>query len=284
MHGGKVLTHPALARNRFREITGRPESELDLTEAALVIALEEYPSLDVDRYLGRIEHWSDAIRERVHGSRDLERVVEEINRLLFKEEGFHGEAEDYYDRRKAFLNDVLDSHAGLPITLSIVYMEISRRLGIDTSGVSLPGRFLVKVSGPWGEILIDPFEEGRVLSTVECQRLLDEVYGGGVRLREHHLRSLPKKAVLARLLSHLKALFMTDKDLEGALGAVDKLLLLDDRDQYELRDRGVIAMQLHRYEEAIEFLERYLALAPQAEDRLRIREEVAYLKSWLEQN
>lgn len=280
----RFFTHPAAARQRFLELTQRPEPLLDLVEASLVIALEEYPALDIDGYLRRVDGWSDAIRERVEGSRDIERIVEEINRLLFEEEGFHGEAENYYDPRNTFLNEVLDRHAGLPLALSIVYLEISRRLGIDMSGVALPGRFLVKVCGTWGTIFIDPFDEGRVLTTAECQKIMDEVYGGGVRLREHHLRSSSRREIVGRVLSHLKSIYLSSNDLSRAIGSVDRLLMLDGKDSFELRDRGLVSMQLHRYDEAIEFLERYLVATPHADDRSRIREQIAYLKAWMERN
>ena len=284
MTSGRLLTHPAMARHRFMELAQRPEPLLDLTEASLVIALEEYPWIEVERYLRQIDTWSEAIRERIDGCREIERVIEEINRFLFEQEGFHGEADDYYDPRAAFMNEVLDRHAGLPIALSIVYIEVSRRLGLPTAGVSLPGRFLVKVSSAGGDILIDPFDEGRVLTAVECQRLLDEVYGGGVRLREHHLRTYSKREILAKLLSHLKSVYLTHDDLEGALASVDRLLILDDSDPYEVRDRAMMAMQMHRYAAAVESLERYLALVPHAEDRRAILEHIAFLRSWLPPN
>ena len=281
---GRLLTHPAAARQRFIEIAGLSDDRIDLTEASLIVALEEYPALQVARYLDQIDRWSDAIRARVVGSHDIDRIVDEINRLLFDQEGFHGEATDYYDPRSAFLNEVLDRHAGLPLTLSIVYIEVSRRLGIEMSGVALPGRFLVKVAGVWGEILIDPFDEGRVLTTIECQRIMDEVYGGGVKLREHHLRSVARRQVLSHLLAHLKSVYLAREDLEGALASADRLLILDDRDPYEVRDHAHLAMQTHRYEEAIADFERYLELMPHADDREAIREQIAYLRGWLERN
>jgi regulator of sirC expression with transglutaminase-like and TPR domain len=280
----RIFTHPTLARTRFRQLASRPDTTLGLTEASLIIALEEYPGLEIDRYLDRIEVWSEAIRSRLEGSRDIERVVEEINRFLFEQEGFHGETVDYYDPRNTFLNEVLDRHAGLPLALSILYIEVTRRLGIESSGVSLPGRFLVKVSGIWGDILIDPFDDGRVLTTIECQAIMNEVFGGGVQLREHHLRSCTNREVLARVLAHLKAVYLAQHDLERALASVDRLLILDERDPYETRDRAELAMQLHRYADAVAYLERYLAIVPYAEDLPRVREQISYLRAWLEQN
>jgi len=284
MQAGRVLTHPAFARHRFRELAGLPDHLLDLVEASLVIAVEDQPGTDIDRYLGQVAQWSEAVRDRLEGSRDIERIVEAINRLLFDEEGFHGENEDYYDPRSALLSETFERHSGLPISLSILYIELSRRVGIDVSGVSLPGRFLVKFSGAFGQIVIDPFDGGRVLSTIELQTLLDGVYGGGVRLREHHLRSFTAKEILARELAHLKAAYLARHDLAHAAASVDRLLILDAHDPYELRDRAAIAAQMHAYQLAIDCFERYLALMPHAEDTIRIREQIAWLRGWLEQN
>ena len=284
MQSAKVLTHPALARRRFEEIAGRPDPLLDLVEASLVIALEEHPALDIERHLTEVESWSDAVRGRLEGSRDVERIVETINRLLFDEEGFHGENDDYYDPRSALLSEMLERHAGLPIGLSILYIELSRRVGVEATGVSLPGRFLVKFSGAFGVVVVDPFDGGRVLTTIELQKILDGMYGGGVRLREHHLRSFTPKEILARELAQLKAAYLAQHDLPRAAASIDRLLILDARDAYEVRDRAQVAMQMHAYRQSIELFERYIALMPSAHDHARVREQIAYLRAWLDQN
>jgi regulator of sirC expression with transglutaminase-like and TPR domain len=284
MQSGRVLMHPALARQRFREIATRPDPQLDLVEASLLISLEDNPGLDISRYLEQVGSWSGAVQGRLEGSHDIERIVETINRILFDEEGFRGENDDYYDPRSAMLNEALDRHAGLPITLSILYIEISRRVGIEAAGISLPGRFLVKFSGEFGQIVVDPFDGGRVLSTIELQKILDGVYGGGVRLREHHLRSYSRREILGRELAQLKAAYLAQRNLQRAAASVDRLLILDERDPYEIRDRAAIAVQMHAYNQAIDFFERYLELMPHAEDRARIREQIAYLRAWLDQN
>jgi regulator of sirC expression with transglutaminase-like and TPR domain len=284
MQAGRVLTHPALARRRFQEIASRPDPLLDLVEASLVIALEESPALDVEHHLIEVRRWSEAVRGRLEGSRDVERIVETINHLLFDEEGFRGENDDYYDPRSALLSEALERHAGLPMTLSILYLELSRRVGMEAAGVALPGRFLVKFTGPFGAIVVDPFDGGRVLTTVELQKILDAMYGGGVQLREHHLRSFSPREILARELAQLKAAYLAQHDLPRAAASIDRLLILDDRDAYEVRDRAALAMQMHGYAMAIELFERYLTLAPSAEDRWRVREQIAYLRAWLEEN
>ena len=284
MEQGRVLIHPALARRRFLELAERPEPLLDLVEASLVIALEENPAVNIDRHLENVRAWSDSVRGRLEGSRDIERLVETINRVLFDEEGFHGEDEDYYDPRSALLSEVLERHAGLPITLSVLYIELSRRAGVEATGVSLPGRFMVKFTGSFGVIVVDPFDGGRVLTTIELQKILDGMYGGGVRLREHHLRSFTPKEILARELAQLKAAYLAQHDLARAAASMDRLLILDDRDAWEVRDRATLAMQMHAYGLAIDLFERYLALTPSADDRSRVREQIGYLRAWLDQN
>ena len=284
MQPGRLLTHPALARRRFEELAGRPDELLDLVEASLVIELEDNPALDVDRHLVEVRAWSDAVVARLKGRRDVERIVEIINRILFEEEGFHGEADDYYDPHSGLLSKALERHSGLPITLSVLYIELSRRAGIDAAGVALPGRFLVKFSGAFGVIVVDPFDGGRILTTLELQKILDGMFGGGVRLREHHLRSFTPKEVLARELAQLKAAYLAQHDLARAAASMDRLLILDDRDAYEVRDRAALATQMHAYAQAIELFERYLALMPSADDRSRVREQIAYLRAWLDQN
>jgi len=280
----RVLTHPAFARRRFVEIAATPDAALDLVEASLVIDVEDNPTIEIGHYLVQVNEWSDAVRQRLEGSRDVERIVDAINRLLFDEEGFHGENDDYYDPRSALLSETLERHAGLPMTLSVLYIEMSRRVGVEVSGVALPGRFLVKFSGASGHIVVDPFDGGRVLSNVELQQLLDEVYGGGVRLREHHLRSFTAKEILARELAHLKSAYLARRDLPHAAASIDRLLILDANDAYELRDRAAVAMQMHAYNTAIECFERYVALMPHAEDGARVREQIAWLRGWLEKN
>jgi regulator of sirC expression with transglutaminase-like and TPR domain len=280
----RVLTHPAFARRRFVEMARTPDREIDLIEGSLVIALEDDPGVDIDRHLGHVNEWSGAVRDRLEGSRDVERIVDAINRVLFDEEGFHGENEDYYDPRSALLSETLEKHAGLPISLSVLYIEISRRVGAEVSGVSLPGRFLVKFSGAFGIIVVDPYDGGRVLTNFELQKLLDGVYGGGVQLREHHLRSFSPKEILARELAHLKSAYLAQHDLARAAASIDRLLILDENDPYEVRDRATVAVQMHAYREAIAGLQRYLSLVPHAEDAMRVREQIAWLRAWFEQN
>ncbi|MEO8032861.1 MAG: tetratricopeptide repeat protein [Acidobacteriota bacterium] len=284
MQSSRVVAHPVLVRQRFRQLAGLPDEQLDLVEASLLIAQEDHPRLDIGHYLEQVESWTESVRGRVGGRNDVEAIVEALNRVLYEEEGFHGQDDDYYDPRSALISELLDRHAGLPITLSILYLELSRRIGAEVTGISIPGRMLVKFTGDFGTVVVDPFEGGRVLSAIELQQLLDNVYGGGVRLRERHLRSFSRHAILGRELSQLKAAYLAQHDLPRAAASIDRLLILDDRDAYEVRDRAALAMQMHAYAVAVECLERYLALMPDAGDSVRAREQIVYLRAWLDQN
>ena len=160
---------------RFHEIAARPEAALDLSEAALLIAREEYPDLDVGLYLARLDGLGSALRERAGGA-GMDATLAALNRLLFEDQGFRGNTESYYDPRNSFLNDVLDRRTGIPISLSTVYMEVGRRGGIEMEGVGLPGHFVVRVATPDAPLLVDPFHGGIRLTLDDCSR--SPIYAG----------------------------------------------------------------------------------------------------------
>src|SRR5438445_11102873 len=160
-------------------MVARPEASVDLAEASLLIAGEEYPGLDPAPYLGRLDELGAHLRRRA-GDAGADALVPELNRLLFEEEGFRGNTVDYYDPRNSFLNDVLDRRTGIPISLSTVYMAVGRRAGVPVQGVGLPGHFVVRVTTAGGEALVDPFHDGAVLTLEDCQERLDRIYGGKV--------------------------------------------------------------------------------------------------------
>lgn len=276
----KVLTHPALARDQFRRLVSSSSSGLPVSRAALVVALERYPSIDVDGYVAIIRGWAERVVARTSGSRDIERQIDAVNDLLYGEEGFHAE-ESYYDPRNTFLNDVLDRHGGLPIALSILYIELTRNLGIDSTGVAMPGTMLVRLSGPWGDLIIDPFDQGRVLDRAECEEMVARTFGGAIQLREDHLRSYSDRELISKLLTHIKAIHLADQDVASAISALDRLLILGELDAWDRRERGLLHLREHNYEDAITDLEYYLEHTPHADDFDRIRSEIESLRSWL---
>jgi regulator of sirC expression with transglutaminase-like and TPR domain len=253
-------------RQRFTGLVSRPETAIDLAEAALVIAQEEYPKLEVARYLSYLDGMGTDVLARVGPTEDPHRLIAALGDYLFREQGFHGNTDDSYDPRNSFLNDVLDRRTGIPIPLSTVYMEVGRRLGLRLHGVGMPGHFLVKYVGADEEIVVDPFNGGTILSHADCQRLLDKIYQGKVAFEPRFLATVGTRQILNRMLSNLKAIYFKKQEFAKALGVVERLLILEPRSATEVRDRGLLLSQLKRYPEATADLERYLKLAPGAED------------------
>lgn len=267
---------PPPCRLVFARLVSRPESAIDLAEAALLIAKEEYPGLEVDHYLSHLDAMAAEVRARIGCVEDPHRLIASLSNYLFQEQGFHGNTDDYYDPRNSFLNDVLDRRTGIPITLSTVYIELGRRLGVRLVGVGMPGHFLVKYAGPDEEIVIDPFHQGTIVSPAECQRILDRIYDGKLAFDPHFLATLGTRQILARMLNNLKAIYFNAQAYTKALSVVERLLILDPQAANEIRDRGLLSCQLKRYPQAMADLERYLELAPEAEDAEVIR---AHLRS-----
>jgi regulator of sirC expression with transglutaminase-like and TPR domain len=258
------------ARERFARLAAGPDDRIDLAEAALLIAAEEYPSLDVAAYLRRFDELAAAASGEVRPGLAPAEQIARLNHHLFVECGFAGNSDDYYDPRNSFLNDVLDRRTGIPISLSIVYSEVAQRLDLPVYGVSFPGHFLAKYVGD-PEIIIDAFF-GTVIGADECAQRLRGIYGDDAQLDPRLLRPAPAREILARMLSNLKQVYVQHSDFERALGCVDRILLLAPNTARELRDRGILYQRLECYAAALQDFERYLRLAPDDEAAHLIRD------------
>jgi regulator of sirC expression with transglutaminase-like and TPR domain len=265
------VTVPApTPRSRFAALVEHPDEEIELARASLLIAAEEYPQLVPDLYLRRLDILAERVRDRLSDESAPLIVVQEISRVLFAEEGFRGNTEAYYDPRNSFLNDVLDRRAGIPLTLSIVYLEVGWRLGVPLEGVNFPGHFLVRYPGEAFRLLVDPFQRGEIRFEDQAQDLLDRVYGGAVELKPEYLRSAARKDVLVRLLANLKNVYLNARDEQRALAAVERILLLRPAAE-ERRDRGMLLARVGRVDEAVMDLKDYLESVPDAPDAERVR-------------
>lgn len=266
------------ARSRFAELVTGDDADFDLARAALLIAAEEYPQLVPEPYLRRLDLLAERVRDRLGDEVAPPLMLQEIGYVLFEEEGFRGNAEAYYDPRNSYLNDVLDRRVGIPITLSIVYLEVGWRLGLPLEGVNFPGHFLIRYPGEAVPLLVDPFQLGEIRFEDQAQELLDRVYGGSVQLRPDYLRAADRKDILFRLLSNLKGIHQNARDDARTLAAVERLLLIRPDAAEELRDRGMLLARAGRNDEAIADLERYLESAPRAPDAARVRMLLAELE------
>jgi len=269
---------PESARRRLEGILSRPDREVDLAEASLLVAAEEYAELDVRGYLARLDEMGCSLRRRLEDEPRPERAVMALNRYMFHELGFRGNTEQYYDARNSYLNEVLDRRTGIPLSLSMVYMEVARRAGLEVEGVGLPGHFVVRVQTPGRPLLVDPFHAGTLLTEKDCQERLDRIFGGKVTLEPKMLRPCRRKDMLERMLRNLKAIYLRDQDVDRALRVVDLIVRIQPGSAEDLRDRGVLYASLDCYGLAARDLESYLALAPQAKDADDLAARVAALR------
>jgi len=266
------VTAPVPAsRRRFAALVAEPDDGVDLARGALLIAAEEYPQLNADHYLRRLDLLAELVRDRLADETAPLIVLQELSRVLFEEEGFRGNTEAYYDPRNSFLNDVLDRRLGIPLTLSILLLEVGWRLGVPLEGVNFPGHFLVRYRGESANLLVDPFQQGELRFEDQAQSLLDRVYGGAVRLQPDYLRPASRKDMLVRILANLKNVYLNARDDARAVAAIERILLVRPDAPEEVRDRGMLLARLGRTDEAVIDLEHYLRASPEAPDAQRVR-------------
>lgn len=265
-----IVPVPA-SRERFGRLVGEPDEAVDLALGALLIAGEEYPQLNPDLYLRRLDLLAELVRDRLGEETAPLLILQELSRVLFEEEGFRGNTDAYYDPRNSFLNDVLDRRLGIPLTLSIVLLEVGWRLGLPLEGVNFPGHFLVRFRGETGDLLVDPFQAGEIRFEDQAQELLDRVYGGAVRMQAEYLRPARRKEMLVRLLVNLKNVYLNARDDGRAVAAIERILLVRPDAAEETRDRGMLLARLGRADEAVVDLKHYLRSSPDAPDAQRVR-------------
>jgi regulator of sirC expression with transglutaminase-like and TPR domain len=269
----------AEARRQFAEEVSRPEGEIDLGRAALLVGAEEEPRrAEVARCLARLDEMGEEARARADrwgGSR-----IEALNQYLFDEQGFVGNETDYYDPRNSMFHQVLGRRTGIPITLSVVYIEVGRRAGLHVEGVGLPGHFIVRARERegWEGVLVDPFNR-RMTDREECQSRLDVIYDGQLTLSDEHLQAVGARGILTRMLGNLKAVYVQSRLYRRALAAVERALLLAPADLDERRDRGMLLAQLERLAEAVAETQLYLNLSPDAPDADAVREQLKRMQA-----
>lgn len=257
-------------------------SFIRLDRAALLVAAEDeaYRNVDVAEYLAQLETFGEMARERIRGSAGA--TIEAFNHFMFEEMGFAGNQLDYYDPRNSFLNHVIDRRVGIPVTLSILYMEVGSRAHLQVEGIGLPSHFIVRAfdADSTEGTLVDPFH-GTTLNLEDCQDRLNTIYDGQVLLTEEHLRAATKREILARLLTNLKLNYTQARMYRQALAAVERIQLVAPGAASEHRDRAALLMQLDRLAEAIAETETYLRRAPQAADAKEARERLHLLQRQL---
>lgn len=264
----------ATPRERFAAIASLPDERIRLAEAALWIAAEEQPGLDPEPWLGRLDEMGQRLRPRLEALRDPLDRVERLADFLSDEIGLRGNADDYYDPRNSYLNEVIDRGLGIPITLALIYIEVGQRAGVPLEGVGFPGHFLLRHSHHT-QLVIDPFDRGRLLTLDDCKVMLEKLSNGTLPFDTRLLRPSTPRQILIRMLNNLRGVYLHRGEQLRVIGVLDRVLLLDPDDVGARRDRGLLSLRWGDPECGIEDLERYLVLEPEAPDHDAIENVIA---------
>ena len=263
---------------RFAEVVAQDEGRMDLAEACLLVAQDAYPQLDVGHYLGEIERMALRLRARMPAGGTEERIVG-LNEFLYDDLGYWGNTEAYYDPRNSYLNEVIERRTGIPITLSVLYMELGRRIGLPLEGVSFPGHFLVRVRVHGGMLVLDPFAGGAPQSEAELRERLQRVIPAEATENvpvaelplEQFLEPASKRQTLSRLLRNLRSIYREADNPERVLQVLNRMLVVTPGAANELRERGYVYQRLECWRPALEDLRAYLEREPDAADADEVR-------------
>ncbi len=258
------------------DLLGRRPSRIELDRAALEIARVEYPDLDANACILELDHHALAIAERARDLSDGRNFVETANHYLFVEAGFRGNTEDYYDPANSCLNRVLETRVGIPITLSVIYIEVARRLAKNVSGVGLPGHFIVRYDDAAYSVMIDPFHGGTLLDLAACCRLAQVD-----KLEAALLQAVDKRYVVMRMINNLRGIYFGRREPAKVLRLLDLLIEAAPDSPDEHKQRAVALMQQRQMQDALGEFRRYLELSPEAPDRERVEEQIHNIAFWL---
>ncbi len=261
----------SLWRKNFAQEIQQSDAQIDLGASALYIAQEEYPDLDTAAYLNALDVMAMEVEERLPVERYPLKIIQSLNQYFYDDLGYTGNTEDYYDPRNSFLNDVIDRRLGIPITISLVYLEVARRLDFPMVGINMPGHFLIRPEFQDVGIFVDAFNRGEILFEQDCEERLTQMYGRSVPLQPQFTEPVSHRQLLARMLTNLKFIYLNRQDFLKAVAAVERILLLFPDSPTELRDRGLLYSQLGYASRASQDLELYLAMVPNADDADVIR-------------
>jgi regulator of sirC expression with transglutaminase-like and TPR domain len=242
---------------------------IELDEAALLLARIEYPDLVIEPFLQILDSYAAELKGR-GGS-----FVIAANQYLFDELGFTGNAADYYNPANSCLNEVLASKTGIPITLSVVYLEVARRLAKPVFGIGLPGHFIVQYDDGAFSTFIDVFNSGRLLDAADCAELV------GSAANPAMLARVSKRQILARMINNLRGIYFSREAHRKSLQVLNLLLEAYPNAAEEYKQRGITHLKLEQTKAAKADLQRYLELAPDAPDRAAVEEHLASLTRWM---
>ncbi len=275
-----MITMNTRVLDYFSTLVADDES-LPLTEAALAIAQDAYPDLDLQGTLAEIDELALRAKKRMPEGADLRQQVSFLNRVFFREMGFAANLNDFFDPDNSHLNVVLRRRRGIPISLAVIYLEIAGQLGLPVQGVSFPGHFLLRVSLPDGDAMLDP-TTGRALSESDMVEMLEPYVANAGDSVARALRMLlepaTRREIVARMLRNLKSVYLQTERWERLLGIQQRLVILLPESIEEVRDRGFAYARLDYLRPALEDLEHYLDERPDAEDAMVVESQLQELR------
>jgi regulator of sirC expression with transglutaminase-like and TPR domain len=272
------MKHLESIRSQFAALVEKPEDDIDLVEAALLIARTGFPDLSVSDCTEQLDRWADRLRKSLDESSSAGDILIHLNRILFDEEGFQGNRQNYYDPQNSFLNRVLERKLGIPISLSLVYSEVGRRAGFPVHGIALPGHFIAGLMHASGTLFIDPFNRGEILTETECQQRIEARYGRSAALDMRWKTPATRKEILRRMLRNLKAIYRhLNQDLQS-FEMIQWILAVDPDAPAELKERGLLYEAMGNDAFAVRDLERYLEVAPTSDDIEQITKIIETLR------
>ncbi len=260
----------------FFELAQLENDQIDLAESALLIAKDAYPDLEIRVYLQQLAQMAVELQAHIGPESDTREQINHLNRYLFEELGFTGSSQDhYYDPQNSYLNEVLERKIGIPITLSIVYMEVGNRIGLPLVGVGFPGHFIVKHKNL--ETFIDPFEGGRILSDEVLSERLAQIFRESVPMQPQFLQAVPNKQILARMLRNLKQIYFREKEYEKAVRAGERITWLDPESAQDYRDLGYLYYQVNAHAKSLSAFKAYIRLSDEPPDQEEIVKNIRIL-------
>ena len=249
----------------------------NLVEKSLKFAqILEYPDLQVEDYIEKIKQIGLSIRESIGDIKNPTYLISMLNEHLFENLGFSGDDNDYFNPKNNFLNEVIDKKSGLPITISILYVEIAKFIGLDLKIVGFPSHVLVKYNE---EMILDPFYDGRLVDIDDLQEILDENFAGQVEFQPEFLDEITSEQILLRMTRNLKNSYVQSFVYDKALRCVNMVLAIEPESAEDIRDKGILEERLQNSETALRYLNKYLEINPNAEDVDFILELIRSIKT-----
>lgn len=259
------------------------DAGLPLFEAAVSLAQDEYPSLDVESVLWEVDRWAARLRRRIPADAGMLQKLQLLNRYFFEDLGFSVNANDYYDPENSYVHRVMQTRRGIPVTLGLLWIELADAVGLPAHGVCFPGHFLVKIQLPIGQAVIDP-AGGRSLSAEQLSAMLAQLLPAHAVVpakevaRSVHLRNASARDILTRMLRNLKTVYESASDWSRLLAVQERLVVLLPDAWAEYRDRGLVHAALGHSDQAVADLECYLVHADEGNDAGAIADRLDALR------